>query len=226
MARLIRRFALGLLALAMTTPSFAADLPRAVYKAPPMLQPLPYSWTGFYVGVNGGYAWGKADVSNATGSFQTGNQDGWLLGPTIGYNLQTGSVVFGVEGDIDYAFIKGNATNFATCGPGGTCEVKNTWLATARGRLGFAWDRFMLYGTGGGAFAGAKITPSTGGSATRTTTGWTVGGGAEYGLAAAWTVKLEYLYADLGKSNCDVCTVPSDVRPKINIVRAGLNYRF
>lgn len=221
------RLSLCLLALTMTAPSFAADLPRGIYKAPPPPPAvLAYSWSGLYAGVNGGFAWGKAEVSNATGSFQTGNQDGWLLGGTLGYNIQTGSVVWGVEGDLDYAFIKGNATNFATCGAGGNCEVKNSWLATARGRLGFAWDRFLLYGTGGGAFAGAKITPSTGGSATRSTTGWTVGGGAEYGLAAAWTVKLEYLYADLGKTTCDVCLVASDVRPKINIVRAGLNYRF
>ena len=218
---------LGLLALA--SPAFAADLPHPIYKAPPYapeVAPL-FSWSGFYVGINGGYAWGKADVSNSLGSFTTDTQDGWLIGGTVGYNYQMGNFVLGLEGDFDYALIKGNTTNTGACAAG-SCEVKNTWFATARGRVGYAMDRWLPYITGGGAFAGLKVEPSTGNSSSSTTTGWTAGAGVEYAFMPAWSAKIEYLYADLGKSTCDasICGVSTDVDPKINIVRAGLNYHF
>lgn len=214
--------------LALAQPSLAADMSRPIYKAPAApYYVAPFSWTGFYVGINGGYGWGKADVSNAAGSFTTDNQHGWLVGGTLGYNLQTGVWVWGLEGDLDYAFLKGNATNTATCGAG-TCEVKDTWFATARGRIGYAAGRFMPFITGGAAFAGLKVQPSTGASSSDTSTGWTVGGGLEYAFLNSWSAKAEYLYADLGKSTCDasVCGLSTDIKPKINIVRVGLNYRF
>ena len=216
--------------LASAGTSFGADLPRPAYKAPPLAPEYiaPFTWTGFYIGLNGGYAWGKADVSNSVASFTTDTQDGWLIGATAGYNLQTGVWVWGLEGDIDYALIKGNATNTATCGAG-SCEVKNTWFATARARIGYAgWNNFMPYITGGGAFAGLKVEPSTGASSSDTTIGWTAGAGVEYAFLGNWSAKLEYLYADLGTATCDasVCGVDTDIKPKINIVRAGLNYRF
>jgi len=208
----------------------AADLPpQPSYKAPPYIPPEPvFSWTGFYVGLNGGYAFGKADVSNSLASFSTDDQNGWLIGVTAGYNYQTGMWVWGFEGDIDYALIKGNATNTVTCGTG-TCEVKNTWLATARARIGYAgWTNFLPYITGGGAFAGSKVETSTGGSSTDTAIGWTAGAGLEYAFMSNWSAKLEYLYADLGTTTCDasVCGVSTDVNPKINIIRGGINYRF
>ncbi len=117
MKRLLFAACCALLASAGT--SLGADLPRPAYKAPPLapeyIAPL-FTWSGFYVGINGGYAWGKADVSNSATSFTTDNQDGWLIGATAGYNYQMGQFVLGVEGDIDYALIKGNATNTVTCG--------------------------------------------------------------------------------------------------------------
>lgn len=213
-------------AIALVQPSNAADLARPIYKAPPYYV-APFSWTGFYVGINGGYGWGKADVSNTAGSFTTDNQDGWLVGGTIGYNLQTGVWVWGIEGDLDYALIKGNATNTVTCGTG-SCEVKNSWFGTARGRIGYAAGRFMPFITGGAAFAGLKVTPTNGNSSSDTTTGWTVGGGLEYAFLGAWSAKAEYLYADLGTATCEasVCGLATDIKPKVNIVRVGLNYRF
>jgi outer membrane immunogenic protein len=227
MRRLLLAVGAGLLAAAMAMPSLAADLPRptGIYKAAPGFV-APFSWTGFYVGLNGGYGWGKADVSNALGSFTTNSQNGWLIGPTLGYNLQTGRWVWGLEGDLDYALIKGNASNAVTCG-GGTCTVKNTWFATARGRIGYSLDRWLPYITGGGAFAGLKIDTPTG-SDTNTSTGWTVGAGVEYAFNGPWSVKLEYLYADLGKSTCNAttCGISTSIEPKVNIVRAGVNYRF
>ena len=204
----------------------AADLPS--YKAPAYVAPLYANWTGFYVGLNGGYGWGKADVSNVFGDFTTDSTNGWLIGATLGYNYQTGMWVWGIEGDLDWSLIKGNSSNVLACG-GGTCEVKDTWFGTLRGRVGYAgWNNFMPYLTGGGAFAGLKVSPDTGGTFSHTAMGWTVGAGVEYAAWSNWSMKLEYLYADLGKSTCgaDVCGVDTEIEPKVNIVRVGFNYRF
>ena len=227
MKRFIQTMGAGLLAAAMASPSFAADFPRPVYKAPAEPYVAPFTWTGFYIGLNGGYAWGDADISNAFGSFSTSGNDGWLIGGTIGYNLQTGNWVWGIEGDFDYALIKGNVSNTLACGAG-TCEVEDTWFATVRGRVGYSFGRWLPYITGGGAFAGVKVTPAGFGSTSDTATGWTVGAGVEYAFLGAWSAKLEYLYADLGTTNCgaSVCGISTDIEPKINIVRLGFNYRF
>jgi outer membrane immunogenic protein len=225
----MKRFTLmacaGLMAAAMATPSLAADLPRPAFKAPVYV--APFSWTGFYVGINGGYGWGNVDVSTPAGTTTSSNQTGWLIGGTAGYNLQTGNWVWGLEGDLDYALIKGNASNTTACA-GGTCTFKDTYFATARGRIGYALDRWLPYFTGGAAFSGVKATSATGVSSTNNSVGWTVGGGVEYAFLGAWSAKLEYLYADLGKSTCGVtiCGVGTDFDPKVNIVRAGINYRF
>jgi len=227
MKRFLLTVGAGLLAAAMASPSFAADLPRPAYKVPIVPYVAPFSWTGFYVGLNGGYAWGDADVSNTFGSFTTGTQDGWLIGGTLGYNLQTGNWVWGLEGDFDYALIKGNTSNTLSCGVG-SCTVEDTWFATLRGRIGYAFGRWLPYFTGGGAFAGLKVTPAGGTDSTDTTTGWTLGAGIEYAFLGAWSAKLEYLYADLGKATCEasVCGVSTDIEPKVNVVRVGINYRF
>jgi outer membrane immunogenic protein len=216
--------AIGLGALAM--PALGADLPR---KAPPYIQPS-YSWTGFYVGINGGYAWGNsAWTLQATGA-GTGNFNisGPLVGGTLGYNLQTGNWVWGLETDLDWTNIKGSST-FAGCA-GGSCETKNSWLGTFRGRIGYAFDRWMLFATGGLAYGDEKISTAAGTVGTTTRLGWTAGAGVEFALVGAWTAKIEYLYADLGKATCDsACNGGGgafDVTFKTNIVRAGINYRF
>jgi outer membrane immunogenic protein len=232
---MIKRFMLGisagLLAVAMASPSSAADLRAPLYKAPPPpILVAPFSWSGFYVGANAGYAWGKADLSSPAGSFTTDTQHGYLAGITLGYNLQTGVWVWGVEGDVDYAWIKGNAVNTVGvgCAGGGGCDIKNTFFATARGRIGYAWDRFLPYLTGGAAFGNSKISAPSGDSSTKTNIGWTVGAGLEYAFLGNWSAKAEYLYADLGNGTCDasICGVGVDYKIKTNIVRAGVNYRF
>jgi outer membrane immunogenic protein len=225
MTRFIFAACTALFAAAIAAPAFAADLPAPTYRGPAYKAPVyvaSFNWTGFYVGINGGYGFGK---SSWTGPPDTGNfnVNGPLVGGTLGYNLQTGSWVWGLELDADYSWIKGSTTT--TCPTG--CETRNTWLATGRGRIGYAWDRWLPFITGGAAFGSEKAT-LLGVSESKTQLGWTAGAGVEYAFMGAWTAKLEYLYVDLGKWSCSAatCGVASDVKFTSNIVRAGLNYRF
>jgi outer membrane immunogenic protein len=221
----------GLLAAAWASPSLAADLPRPAYKAPVYVAPV-FTWSGFYVGINGGYAWGHSDWNNATMGNVSMNVKGGMVGGTLGYNLQTGNFVFGLEGDVDATWIDGSSGGGAAGTPctSPNCETKNSWLGTGRGRIGYAFDRWMPYLTGGAAFGNIKATAANGGSVDKTKLGWTLGGGVEWAFAGPWSAKLEYLYADLGKITCDAATcgggVDTDVSYKTNMVRVGVNYRF
>ena len=210
----------GLLAFGVASAS-AADIARRPMPAKgPAYVPAPavYNWTGFYVGINGGGGWGRSDFGPTlpTGTFDT---SGGLVGGTIGYNWQTGPWVLGLEGDIDWSNIRGSST----CGGGLSCSVRNDWLGTARGRVGYAFDRFLPYVTGGAAFGNIKTDVSGLAGANTTKAGWTVGGGIEAAIAGPWTAKVEYLYVDLGRGGS---VLGSDARFNANIVRAGLNYRF
>lgn len=199
----------------------AADLPRRY--AMPTKAPAyeaPYTWTGFYIGINGGGGWGRSDWD----AFGTGfNTSGGLVGGTLGYNYQMGQVVLGLEGDGDWSDLHGSGV----CA-GVSCETRNHWLATARGRAGYSFGRVLPYITGGAAFGDVKSSRVGFGSDTTTRAGWTLGGGAEVTIAGPWSAKIEYLHVDLGKSSCDAvaCGVPTDVSFTSDIVRGGINYRF
>ena len=136
----MKRFILAACAalLATAAPALAADLP-VPFKAAPSYA-APFNWTGFYVGINGGYGWAKSSWTDAVAATTTGDFDatGAMVGGTIGYNLQMSQIVVGFEGDIDASWMKG--TDSTAC-----CETKNDWFATARGRLGYAMDRFMPF---------------------------------------------------------------------------------
>ena len=216
----------GLMAAAWAAPSLGADLPRPAYKAPVYVAP-GFSWTGFYVGINGGYGWAKSSWSSAVTSGDV-SPKGWLIGGTLGYNMQTGNFVWGLEGDIDLSTIKGSTSGgTGVCATPG-CESRNRWFGTARGRIGYAFDRWLPYLTGGAAFGDVKMSPNTGLSETKPKIGWTAGAGIEWAFMTNWSTKIEYLYADLGKSTCSAasCGVDTDVTWKANIVRLGVNYRF
>jgi outer membrane immunogenic protein len=196
----------------------SADMPRS-YKAPAYVAPAYANWSGFYVGINGGYGFGKS--SWAGGGFTTGDFDvkGAQAGGTLGYNFQTGTWVWGLEGDLDWSGMKGSSLGV---------ETKNDWMGTARARLGYAgWNNLLPYITGGAAFGNIKGT-APGVSVTKTNVGWTAGAGLEYAFLGAWSAKVEYLYADLGKATCGAatCGVDTDIKFKANLVRVGLNYRF
>lgn len=228
MKRLLLAAVTAAFGLAAASPGLAADLPRPVYKAPVYQAPVvaPFSWSGFYVGINGGYGWGKADLSNVLGASSV-SPKGALIGGTVGYNMQSGIWVWGLEADFDFSTVKGSDTTVGTiCAAG--CEVKSKWFGTARGRIGYAFDRWLPYLTGGAAFGDVTGGLTGGATASKTQLGWTVGAGVEYAFLGPWSAKLEYLYADLGKFTCDAatCVVATDVKYKENLVRAGLNYRF
>lgn len=197
----------------------AADLSLApLYKAPPSEVSQAYNWTGFYLGLNGGGGWGDSHWQGI-GHFDL---SGGELGGTAGYNWQLGQTVLGVEGDMDWSHLTG------TC-PGGICSTSDSWLSTVRGRVGYAFDRFLPYITGGLATGDIRAaTPGLpGGSATNA--GWTVGGGVEIALPGNWSAKAEYLHVDLGSFNCgvDCGGAPNEnVSLRDNVFRAGVNYHF
>jgi outer membrane immunogenic protein len=221
----------GVAALALLTVPFAAqaaDMPikGPIYKGAPRSVISYYNWTGFYAGVNAGYGFGTSTWSLLPGT--SIKPKGALFGGTVGYNWQSGAIVYGLEGDFDWSGVKGSIE----CVPGAvTCETSNRWLATFRGRVGYAFDRWLPYVTGGGAYGNVKATASLlGGGASSTSSssqlGWTVGAGLEYAFMGNWTAKLEYLYVDLGSFDAGIAPIVNNVSFKENIVRAGLNYKF
>lgn len=217
----------GMFVLAVAEPCGAADLARPIYRKAPVYQTFvpPFTWSGFYVGINAGYGFGDSTLSGA-GASTTVHPDGALLGPTIGYNFQAGSAVYGIEGDIDYSWMRKTAD---ATGPCPSCEVRNNYIATIRGRLGWAFDRWLPYVTGGVAFGDIQFEAPGGGSAFTDKVGWTVGGGVEYAFVAShWSTKLEYQYVDLGSASCDAahCGTATDADFKANTIRWGVNYRY
>jgi len=212
----------------------AAELPPpTIYKAPiaPIINP-PFSWTGFYIGANGGGAWGVSSDSNpllppvtTTGNFR---MSGILAGGEIGFNWQYQAFVIGVESDIDWSNVKGSTSNGLCTGV--TCTTSDSWLGTTRGRIGFAVDHWLFYGTGGVAYGDIKFTDLPAAvvvNGTATNVGWTAGGGVEYAFTRNWSAKAEYLYVNLGNAGfaCPGCGT-STVTFNENIVRGGVNYRF
>ncbi len=201
---MIRRFVLsGTAAVAVVAAAVAADLPPR--EAPlPYAPPPVFSWTGLYLGAQIGYAWGT-DAFTATrpasGVFASNSftPNGVIGGAHVGYNLQLGQYVAGVEGDVDgTGYSKSLNAGFATI------TTKIPVQGSIRLRLGVGLDRALLYVTGGAAFAGFDTTYATfaGFDTIGTTrTGWTIGGGIEYALNTNWSIRAEYRYADYGSFN-------------------------
>jgi len=207
----MKRFVVGaaaLVAAGWTASAEAADLnygQRAPYT---VNQPLnAYSWAGPYLGGNIGYEWGSVDNNPAKPS-------GFVGGVQAGYNFQNGPWVFGVEGDIQAA---GADDTFAPW------KFSNPWFGTLRGRAGYAFSNVLFYGTAGLAF-GELRAQTFGWTESHTTAGWTIGAGAEVGLAPNWSAKLEYLYMDLSTSQFAITGVSNGY--SASVVRAGVNYHF
>jgi outer membrane immunogenic protein len=232
----------SLCAIALATGAHAADLGvRPAYKAPAMA-PAPWSWAGFYVGANVGFASARTNIANPNdtfffpaGSSFDSNETGVIGGLQAGYNWQFNSVVVGLEGDISAAALNRTTSPGAIAPTADTFNGNMTALGTVRGRIGWAFDRVLVYGTGGVAFANLKdqysspIFPFTA-SASSSATGWTAGGGVEYALTDHWTARAEYLH--VGFQNRSATGSPFGnsyafaFKDSLDIGRVGINYKF
>ncbi len=225
-------------------PANAADMyrpPEGVsYKDAPAPMAL---WTGPYVGIDGGYAWGgNSSVTPPEGEVlliyipgggagtspaSFGSQGGFG-GGQAGYNWQNGSLVFGIEGDIQAADISGSATATGTGGPA-TANNKLDWFGTVRGRLGFTVGTALLYGTGGFAAGGVQDSLTAKGTTAKhdaTAAGYAAGGGLEYAFNPSWSGKAEYEYLNLGKDDLAAGGATATYNHEYNTVRLGLNYHI
>lgn len=185
-------------------------------------------WSGFYLGLQGGYDWGKSQhIANGipTPKF---SMDGFLGGATVGFNHQTDRLVLGIESDISLAGIHGRDSLPSTCL--GVCNTSIDWLGTVRGRAGFSADKLLVFATGGLAVGGvdAELKFAAGFGRKKTKLGWTVGGGAEWAVSPNISVKAEYLYVDLGRVSYSFIpgtTVTASARNN-HIARLGFNWHF
>ncbi len=224
----------AVVALISVSVASAADIPRPVYKAPPFAPPPIFSWSGFYVGVHGGYGWNEYSGDDPVAGTSTGEAKGWLGGFQVGYNYQLGAFVLGAEGDFSFADVKWDEDGWA--GAGSTASLKSDYYATVAARVGYAFDRFMVYGKGGIAFTRDKIDISdgTGGTATGSfdRTGWMLGGGLEYAVWENWSVKAEYDYLHFTgidetlDTGGGLTATTANVSLVSHLVKVGLNYRF
>jgi outer membrane immunogenic protein len=240
------------LACVVAIPAVAADLsrPAPITKAPIAPIAAIYDWTGFYVGGNVGGKWGRFDeVVNAPVSALafTGDSDASFVGGgQLGFMWQSGQFVFGVEGDIDATRLRNTFTAVAPVPApflaGDTLALRNDWQASARGRLGWAWDRVLVYATGGGAWANLKATGTAVGgglgvgavAVDRTVFGWTVGGGLDYGIAPGWSLGAEYRFTRFddtdnnGTAFGTLAGTPLFLSSRLDTheVTARLNYHF
>jgi outer membrane immunogenic protein len=217
-------------AVALAGTAVAAEPPPA---PPPVLPPVPiFTWTGVYVGGQIGYAWGTVNTNIGDNfgdftSFST-NNSGVIGGAHVGYNVQLNQFVVGLEGDVDGSSLSKTVSGtpliagrfFVPVTISGNLNVQGS----IRGRVGYAWDRVLLYATGGAAFAGVNGSISTpfGFDSTSTTrVGWTVGGGLEYAVTNNWSIRAEYRYAQFGHST--VFATNSFVIPVLTAVGAFAN---
>jgi outer membrane immunogenic protein len=236
MLRATTWIAIVIASIATVGPALATDLSRPIYKAPaysPAPSPAPFSWTGFYVGGHGGYGW-----NNSSSDGTSIDLNGYLAGVQGGYNYQLGQFIIGLEGDYSFANVK-----YSTSLLGANATVKNDYFATVAARLGYAFDRTMLYGKVGYGWTRDKwdLSDGLGGTASGTfnRSGYLLGGGVEYAFMGAWSVKLEYDYLNLGTATelptvtnagpgalTITCVTDCSIKSQVHLVKAGINYRF
>jgi outer membrane immunogenic protein len=248
MQKLFRAAAITTFLVGIGAAANAADLPVApapAYKAPAIVAPM-FSWTGFYLGGNLGAGWQNGTLTDSFGlfNFNANNNATFVGGGQVGANYQFGGgFVVGIEGDFDWFANDNNSVTVVT--PAGTTLTGSNngrWLTTLTGRLGYAWDRVLFYGKGGGAWVGSNnltLTDAAGTSVSfsnnNTNTGWTAGAGVEWAFTNNWTARVEYDYVGLSNESF---TVPAGFPPatvgdvistnnrNIQMVTVGVNYLF
>jgi outer membrane immunogenic protein len=232
-----------LVSSAMLSGAMAADMaPHAYTKAPAMVSPAT-NWSGFYAGVNGGYASGNSNLTPITNegalvfggspdvdTFASPQPRGFVGGGQLGYNWQTGMWLIGGEVDFDWLNAKANETvgRFASGTPGpATFSNQFDWLLTARLRAGVTvTPNWLVYATGGFAATRAKNTINHNDigdgeilnwSESKVLPGWTVGAGTEYALASNWSLKAEYLYAKFGDTSPSGIVTDLPTGPSVSV---------
>lgn len=224
--------------LLVASAASAADLPLPVEEAGPVptVETLPYDWTGVYAGLHGGYGFGDANADFASGAPGAADlePEGPFVGGQLGVNwqLQNG-LVLGAEGDASVAGIEDSAdTGGAGAGPA-RLEQEFDVLATARGRLGYAFNNWLPFVTGGAAWARGERSEVLGGTefvdGDNWHFGWTAGAGVEYGINDHWSAKLEYRYTDLGDENYAIPApggAGTDVDLQMHSAQFGVNFRY
>ena len=196
------------LAAVLAAPAQAADWSYGARGPYTVNQPLnAYSWAGPYLGGNIGYNWDSVSNNPTPPS-------GFAGGVQVGYNVQSGPLVIGLEGDLQ---LNGADNRFAGW------KFENPWFGTMRGRIGYAMDNVLIYGTGGLAFGTLRGETATQ-RESHTRAGWTVRVGAEFGLTQNISAKIEYLYMDLSSSRFGITGMPNAYSS--SLVRVGVNYRF
>ncbi|HVI28468.1 outer membrane protein [Hansschlegelia sp.] len=210
----------GVAALLAAGAAQAADLPA--YEPAPAVSVSTFSWTGAYIGVQAGYSWGDADF-RALGAKLSTSPDGFVVGGYAGYNIQLDNspVVFGIETDFNFADIDDKKSPF-----GFNAKTRTKWTGATRGRVGYAFDRFMVYAAGGVAYADRKVRVSGVDKDSKTALGWTVGGGLEYAATDNVAVRAEYRYSDFGKDNFRLAGVRVRGDYTEHRVMAGVAYKF
>jgi outer membrane immunogenic protein len=213
--------------------ALAADLsprpvPAPIAKAPAFVP--AFSWTGCYLGVQGGYSWANTgydlDIPPTPNSGIDFKLRGGVAGGHAGCNYQFNSFVLGIEGDGEWNGLRGNDG-----GLGGTIDtITGKWDASIRGRFGFAIDRVLFYGTAGAAwlnvdYSRPNFDPLV---INNTLTGWTAGAGIEYAFAQNWTGRVEYRFARFGSEGFPFTTGTQRTlrETETNTVRAGISYKF
>ncbi|MFZ5675994.1 MAG: outer membrane protein [Pseudomonadota bacterium] len=213
--------------------------------------PAVYDWTGGYIGLQGGYAWGKTDAETDidpeftdidTLDVDDFKASGFIGGAHIGYLLQSDAFVYGIEADIEYADLNDEVDIvFDGEGDGGSAEKDIDWLGSLRLRAGIAADRALFYATGGLAVGGVSLETDLSQAALdagltnddddKTKWGWTLGAGIEYAVTDALSARIEYRYTDLGKTDVRVENeegfgVDGETDNDFHAVRVGLSWHF
>lgn len=198
-----------------------------------------HDWSGFYVGAHVGYGWGTgesfvANPARTTVFDPSVDTDGFVAGGQVGFNLQLRSLVLGVEADISGSDVSGDTQFTGFFAPSTTdAGFDVNWLATVRGRLGFTAGKFLVYGTGGVAYADIESSFQVGGGAGRpggtfseTRHGYVVGGGLEYALSRNISLKAEYLYVELEDKEYQLPSGWFGSDLTLETAKIGVNYRF
>jgi outer membrane immunogenic protein len=253
--------------LSVAQPAFCADVQTAVPGETPAVAPVPsFSWTGCYVGTHGGGGWGRKEFSDPSGAFFADpgaavrvNNRGFLAGGQVGCDWQFApSWVIGIEGATAWVNLKGDTLDVFTHGGGtlvptpilittGTFDARTDFLASVTGRVGWAWDRWLLYVKGGAAWDHDKYSfigrvtalgfpdgfAPFDFAASESRVGWTAGAGVEWAFWSNWSAKIEYDFYDFGKRRLTFVNienerppVPAEVDQQIHTVKFGINYRF